>query len=468
MLYIFKATFCFAAKHSFRVKSESANVAYTLLATDEHHKKQWVNSIQEAINNCRSGLDEAHFPPTPESDQAGSGQLSVKITAVDRTEKISVRRTSSVKSDSGSVHYPWYRNRTFTVGNPSGRRSSREKIDDNDVSKSKLSPLFRRRHSKSSLLGLFSGTNVLERKYSLDEKNDCNRSRSLSSSPIAFLTNLSRMKLRTGSGLTRSESCYSKPPSGRLGSLTQSFRGNRSFPKFPSMAITRSIPDLTAYQRNRSNSDHSLTLEAVRNRLALGDGGSTTTLSESLAEEVTKVESPPEQIETNTSSPSSSQFVMGSPSRPLSRTSSQSTIPDLDYNVCVTSTPVHNDERNTTKNPFEESLEQANSMSSTRSSSSASFINDPLPMDDVEDILEKASSETIRGDCETTPTNQPINDRDEIATTLDEVLNLVCDSISHCAVSDQRRVSLSRNSNFVILTADNEQPWEGNDIEMMV
>uniref|UniRef100_H2YJV2 DH domain-containing protein n=1 Tax=Ciona savignyi TaxID=51511 RepID=H2YJV2_CIOSA len=42
------------AKYAFRVRSEDTGFGYTLIAADEHDRKQWVNSITEAAAKCRS------------------------------------------------------------------------------------------------------------------------------------------------------------------------------------------------------------------------------------------------------------------------------------------------------------------------------------------------------------------------------------------------------------------------------
>ena len=113
-------------------------------------------------------------------------------------------------------------------------------------------------------------------------------------------------------------------------------------------------------------------------------------------------------------------------------------------------------------------LERTSSISSSRSSSSTSLVADPSPIDDVEEILDKAGSEVASNDCEATPTNQPINSRDDVALTLNEILNRVCELNSVHSILDPHHVTVSCTSDFIALTTDNGQAWSGNDLEVTV
>jgi len=479
--YVFKLqglfiSICFAAKYSFRVKSEEINVSHTLIATDEHDKKQWVNALQEAINHCRSKNDECARLPTPIAPRRGSSQ---KVTSSEsKKDSASIKRSSSVKSDSGSSG-SWYRNRTLS--GLTVRRNSKDKKELADrLKKSKSSPTSSRRSSKPTLEETLPDADTSQRKLSVE--NDWQRSRSLTSSPIAFLAHFPRRLPRSSSGLTRSESCYTKPPKGRVSDIVRQYSSRyasgRTPSRSPNLSSTRSIPDIPSYERKRSNSEHAGTLEAVRNRLAIVESCSTITLSESRLEDTT-VSQPFNDALTSNSNTSSSESHVSVSSDSSSRTSSTS-------GQCTSSeTPpvaslYKSSSRHTCSSPNilqtvripaiawapptdEDTSESANECSSPCSSSS-SLEDVPNAMDDVEIILDNACDDHITED----GFHDSNNVTSDVIDTLNNILDQVSQSSQSCISKQSPILTVTCSADYITITSDDGLPWQGKDVEMAV
>ena len=461
-----------SAKYSFRVKSEEMNVSYTLIATDEHDKKQWVNAIQEAVNNCRLVGDECALIRTPVPRRGASQKVKSSDSKVDTA---SVKRTSSMKSDSGTSS-PWFRSRSMTL--TGGRRSGKEKKESGDsLKKSKPSPAPIRRHSKPSVFEHLPEPDFLSRN-SLDDKSDWERSRSLTSSPIAFLTHLPKTKRqpRNGSGLGRSESCYTKPPKGLVASFVRQYSARASGktpPRSPVISSARSVTDLPSYERRRSNSEHSLNVEAIRNRLALVESRSSSTLSESVTEENFPSSHSSKDTESSSTSPLDSQSNIASPRRLSSRTCPCD--PSDAYDV-ATSTPIH--ASCSSPNILQSvriptiawvpSDEDARSVSKRVSScSSASSLADlPAGIDDVDTILDNAAGCKDDGFHSDDVKKNIAND---VIDTLTDVLNRVCKTTSPTRpVLPHPRLTVTCSDHYITITSDEGISWPCNDVEMTI
>ncbi|XP_018668324.2 uncharacterized protein LOC100175479 [Ciona intestinalis] len=263
------------AKYAFRVRSDELGLSYTLIAADEHDRKQWVNSITEATAKFQSrrGSSAGSEPSNP-------GRWSSDRRAPPAPEAVPVKRSSSVKSDRGGLN-SWYRNRSMTANQQSGINR------DVPVKKEsrRQSPLFSRRkplsRSRLSLAVSKSIDNDENMEVSpsppMESPNQsamCRRSRSLTSSPITLL---SAPPPRPAAGLSRSESCTTKPPTGRVHQLAQSF----SNPNFQSPSKSRFgsklQPTLSNPELHQRMVVIDTTLEEVKERLSSPTGEEETT-----------------------------------------------------------------------------------------------------------------------------------------------------------------------------------------------
>ena len=427
------------------------------MATDEHDKKQWINSLQEAIHNCR------HCDYGPSVPRRGSSE---KRFLEVRTEKnTSIKRTSSVKSDGGNSS-PWYRRRSVTLhGHPLLKNKDKKESED-PTKKSKMSPVSVRRRSKPSLL---EGLNVKH-----DEKSDWRRSRSLTSSPIAFLAQLPRRAQKSGSGLVRSESCFTKPPTNRVGSFMRHHSNRSSGRASPKSSLglhTGSIPDLHMYNRQRSNSDHALTLEAVRNRLALVESGSSTTVSESVAEESESASRFHEDSnESNPSSQRGSQpnlTTLISSSCGLTVTKSgPSPARSLRFS-CSSPSLMHSAPAPTAAWSPETPDPSRHVTTSSCSSSCTSLADVPSVMDDVEDLLVNAIDDQNRSDgcC---GNSDAANVCEDVVVTLNHVLNRVCNSPLFEVKQSAKNLTVTCSNDLITISCDDGSLLQGNNIEMTV
>ena len=469
------------------MKSEDLNVSHTLIATDEHDKKQWVNALQEAINNCRVTDDVCVSSLLSPTTSRRSSSRKVK-RGDSKKSSASVKRSSSVKSDSGSST-PWFRSRSITLTGPPARRNSKDKKEAGDGLKPpKLSPPSSRRNSKPSLLDTLTGADFSRRKYSLDDKSDWQRSRSLTSSPIAFLAHLPKRLPRSGSGLTRSESCYAKPPKGPVSQYSRPNNSRlspgRSSIRF-GISATRSIPDLSTYERKRSNSDHALTLEAVRNRLAMVESCSSVTLSESLAEESLALSS---SVKNNETSVSNLSYQSHSSVDSISRSRNSSSSCQCDSSDAASTNPSYNC---TTSTPMHNSVSSPNILQSVRipaivwaaptdeetsenirdsfCSSSSSLEDVPYAIDDVEVILENAS-EDHSSDANFCTSNDVTRTNliHDVTATLNGVLDRICESPQPFVAQQPPTLTVTCSADYITVTNDDGLPWQGKKVEMTV
>ncbi|XP_039259087.2 uncharacterized protein LOC120335619 isoform X1 [Styela clava] len=310
-------------KHSFRVKSEELNVSYTLQASEEHDRKQWINAIQEALTKYK-----AKHPDAPELlatqisrrratyDPSSNGGKKQAARAVLRSSSDKSNRSIASSTDKSSLQEesqeedvsttsdemgPWGRTRSQTV-NPSilasksgssiSRKSSgsstksdkstkqkqkeskkeldtqklKEKLKglelDKDGPPSPLRTSFKKKSGISrhfSLSGADKSAKPVIRTRSNDdvgkERNKCQRSRSLTSSPQMTKSTASRFgskkhsqdKIRSSSLAVPNSA---KPPIGP----TSSPYSVRRTPSFNSQSIheAQSTPNLTALARSTS------------------------------------------------------------------------------------------------------------------------------------------------------------------------------------------------------------------------
>ena len=421
--------------------------------------------------------DECASLPPPVAPRRGSSQ---KIKSSDlKKDSASVKRSSSVKSESGSSG-SWYRSRSVTLSGLSGRRNSKEKKEmANGLKKSKLSPPSTRRNSKPTLLDTLTSGDFSQRKLSVGEKTDWQRSRSLTSSPIAFLAHLPRRLPRSGSGLKRSESCYSKPPKGRVSNIVRQYSSRnpsgRTPPRSPSISATRSIPDIPSYERRRSNSEHALTLEAVRNRLAMVESSSSVTLSESMVEEnLTVSHSYNDTLASNSSLTNESQTSINSASSSQAsstssrRGSSKAPLLTSSYN----SVPMHTSCSSpnilqSVRIPaiaWAPPTDEESSESARSSCSSSTSLDVPTAMDDVEGILESA--------CEDHNNKDGFRESDDVTGDVKDTLNGILDRISEssqpCGAKLPPILTVTCSADYITITSDDGLPWQGNDAQMAV
>ncbi|CAK8689367.1 unnamed protein product [Clavelina lepadiformis] len=502
------------AKHSFRVRSEELNIAYTLVASDEHDKKQWINSLQEAINKFRSNAVQTTANRSPIARRAGSEK-----SALDKPgeKNVTVKRSSSVRSEGGNSN-AWYRNRSMTLtGQGQGhsfRRNSKDKdFIGGDLKKKSRSPLSFRRNSKPVVTKTDS-SDSLELNKPIDDSFTCRRSRSLTSSPINFLASLPKRSSQRGSSrISRSESCTTKPPTGRVSQLThaynlrsQSGTASKTLPTSPRLASARSTPDLSILEtKSHSQFEPMETLAEVKKRFApspIPEPDHSSSLDRLSPDIEVSVQAPTPVDTPSTSTQNSpnvvkpphasdvSHFMMDSPDDPAASNTSQnfpiveedalspgyksvsslpSIHPSLSTSIIIMPTIALT---NSSSVPMLSSLPKNDFTQSTSCCTSSESLADVSPlMDDVTMILDNAVERLSQDDAMSEDNDLTISEVDMttdadlvVLDTLNEIIANVCDSQPIFPFSSE----VNCHEDYITITAEDGLPWRGNDIEMMV
>ena len=446
------------AKYSFRVKSEQLSVAYTLTATDEHDKKQWLTSLQESISKCQSSqLPDAVAQPTVIVESSSGSKTK------ESRKKKQLRRSSSSKSDSDKSC-------------DSRESSSLPRMKPKKLAQ-KLSKMSSSRNNRKSANDDEKSNDFLVVSDSVfDDGKTCRRSRSLTTSPVSLFNSWNGRKRISGQSLTRSDSGTTKPPSGKPSRTARSSTSKSPIPS-PSRGLvtTRSTPDLfnvisrKPFSKVKSDHDLSLpdTIVTIFNDDVDGFDNDFPSLSEPYR-------------------PGISHLIIDSPDHPAASDTSQN-FPILEEDsitpVLKSFSSIHSSLSSPSVSvsipgagpmlPWQ-SLEDGRKMSedlevSSQVSSSASFVDAPLAMDDVDFILESAETDDAdSGDVAFSFCFSSTASREDVSETvkdlLDDVLNRVCDAIPVSHFGDC--APISRNESFITIKSDDGSPWRGDSLEI--
>lgn len=446
--------FLCAVKYSFRVKSEQLNVAYTLTATDEHDRKQWLTSLQESINKCQSRA------PTDLSQPSVVIRNSAESKPKENGKKKLLRRSSSGKSDSDK---------------------SSDSHDSNLMQKTKAKKLAKklakmspnaRNNRKSTSDDVKTSDLLAVNDAVFDDGKTCRRSRSLTASPVSLFNAWNGRRRANERSLTRSESGTSKPPSGK-----QSRPACNSTSKTPSRSprlhATRSTPDLFNFRRSpvlkiKNGFDFSLPNTIVT--MVDDDTDGFESAFPSLSD--------PYQ-------PDISHLIIDSPDHPAASDTSQN-FPILEEDSITPVLKSFSSIHSSLSSPsisisfpgsgplvgWQSSMrgrKESDDLYASSHASSESFVDAPLAMDDVDLILESAETDDAEsGDMTFThclSCSASIHDdvRQVVENVLDSMLSHVCDGLPESPSSCDHTMCSER---FITITADDGTPWRGDRFEM--
>ena len=409
------------------------NIGYTFAATDEHDKKQWINAIQEGMGKCQTVLPvDVPLRGSP-------------MTETDRKKRI-VKRSSSSKSDSSDQ----------STDSQESRRSAEEKQNTKGLFKTRKNS-FPRRNSEDPSLRILKSSQSADATGSDVEKAAFRRCKSLTGSPMSALTAAPAMRRRSAVEQVKSDTRFSKPPSGRSEfsprhyNLRSTSSMSKTPPRSPRLSSTRSTPDLYSYLRRRSieadrllsiNDQMTITVPEIHRPHARNHNVDLSALM---------VDSPDHPAASNTSRnfPVVEEDAISPVIKSLSSISA-TTSPTISVSFPAVFPMV----------AWMASGERKDPPKSPDSSRSSESLDDVPSVDnDVDVILDKAEYDQGKN-AGSGFSHGAMTSSHDVMMTLSDLLKQVCDACDE--------TSSFNDENFITITNDDGTPWHGDDMEVSV
>ena len=284
------------------------------------------------------------------------------------------------------------------------------------------------------------------------------RSRSLTGSPIASLTNASSRRSCSGSESAAAETGFSKPPLGANVVSPHRYRlrsASKTPPRSPRLSSTRSTPDLYSYLRRRSIESDCLLSIHDQMTLAAPTTGNTSPIKTQLTTMPHQmVDSPDHPAASNTSRnfPIVEEESISPTFKSLSSVCVSSSSPSV--SVSFPSVPPILAWSTSGVRKFSKGDRRCSSRSSSES------LSDAPPIADAEVILENASSDFDKS-FDVTFSHGAVTSDDvesEVSLTVNDLLDQVC----------QLEAEVVFGQTFITIKCDDGTLWRGDNIEMSV